>query len=358
VLPGPVPYTTVSPPLTAYSPTPPGFTRYVFHITSTQRVRVGVDQQGRPTSVRVRERLAVSGRGDYEFGITGPIADVRPAPGTDSQPGLRVNQILWAGFSPGRKVLAADVTLRPRPAAPFLPVRLELHREGGGVSLSVVNATRTPVIEYAGVVRPREIAALLDETRRAARAGARLTPARATFLGLVRERTPRPLIEAPIHVEGELRLPGARPARFSGTLGDGEPLGMRVHAEGSGRAWVRLRAWPVPVTRLLRPPGASTWTAAIERRPLPGAFLLHRLLQTRMQMVRADQYHTFLSNPDADGRNRIVYDYEIAAARQRLAAPAPKPDSGGGGGGALVVLLVVGGSLLGAGAALVAWAHS
>ena len=124
VLPGPVPYPTVSPPLVGYGPAPPGFTRYVFHITSDQRVRVGVDEEGRPTAVRVRERLGVSGRGDYQFAITGPISDVRRAPGSESEPGLRVNQVLWAGFSPGRKVLAADVTLRPRAAAQHV----EVHR--------------------------------------------------------------------------------------------------------------------------------------------------------------------------------------------------------------------------------------
>jgi hypothetical protein len=72
-------------------------------------------------------------------------------------------------------------------------------------------------------------------------------------------------------------------------------------------------------------------------------------------MVRTDQYKTYLSNPDADGRNRIVYVYETAAVRSRPVAPAPERDSGGG---PLVVLLVVGASVLGAGAALVAWAHS
>jgi hypothetical protein len=72
-------------------------------------------------------------------------------------------------------------------------------------------------------------------------------------------------------------------------------------------------------------------------------------------MVRADQYKTYLSNPDADGRNRIVYVYETAAVRSRPVSPAPERDSGGG---PLVVLLVLGGSVLGAGAALVAWAHS
>jgi hypothetical protein len=355
VLPGPVPYPTVSPPLVGYGPAPPGFTRYVFHITSTQRVNVGVAGEGRVTAVHVREHLAVSGRGDYQFAISGPIDDVRAAPGSDSEPGLRVNQVLWAGFSPGKKVLAADVTLRPRAAAPFLPVRLELQREAGGVTLSVVNATPTPVLEYVGFVRPQESAELLDATRRAALAGVRLSPAHAKFIGSVSERHPRPELEAPIRVEGELRLPGSPPVRFSRTLGDGAPLAIRVHANGSGRAHVRLRAWPVPVERLLRPPGASTWAAAVSRRHVPAASLLQRLLQTRLRMVRADQYKTYLSNPDADGRNRIVYVYETAAVRSRPVSPAPERDSGGG---PLVVLLVLGGSVLGAGAALVAWAHS
>jgi hypothetical protein len=72
-------------------------------------------------------------------------------------------------------------------------------------------------------------------------------------------------------------------------------------------------------------------------------------------MVRAEQYKTYLANPDADGRNRIVYEFETVAAPPRRTAPAPQRDSGGG---ALVVLLVVAASVLGAGAALVAWAHS
>jgi hypothetical protein len=355
VLPGPVPYPTVSPPLVGYGPAPPGFTRYVFHITSSQRVKVGVDEEGRATAVQVRERLGVSGRGDYQFVITGPISDVRRAPGSESDPGLRVNQVLWVGFSPGRKVLAADVTLRPRGAASYLPVRLKLRREDGGVTLTVVNATRTPVLEYVGFVRPRESAALLDETRRAALAGVRLRPAHATFIGSVTERLPHPSIEAPITVEGELRLPGSAPVPFSRTLGDGGPLVIRVHAKGSGRPHVHLRAWPVPVDRLLRPPGASTWKAAVKRRHLPAASLLRRLLEARLRMVRADQYETYLSNPDADGRNRIVYEYETAAAPPPPPAAAPKRDSGGG---PLVVLLVLGVSVLGAGAALVAWAHS
>ena len=355
VLPGPVPYPTVSPPLVGYGPAPPAVTRYVFHISSDQRVRVGVDQEGRPVTVRVRERLDVSGRGDYQFAITGPISNVRRAPASDSEPGLRVNQVLWAGFSPGRKVLAADVTLRPRGAAPFLPLRLALRREDGGVTLAIVNATRTPVFAYAGFVRPQESAALLDQTRRAALAGFRVRPAHATFIGAVDQLTPRPLIEAPMRIEGELRLEGSSPLPISATLGDGRPLAIRVHADGSGRAHIRLRAWPAPVEKLLRPIGASTWQEAVRRRHLPAGSLLRRLQEARLRLVRVDQYETFLANPDADGRNRIVYEYETAAVRSPRVTPVRESDSGGG---PLVALLVVGASVLAAAAALVAWAHS
>jgi hypothetical protein len=122
---------------------------------------------------------------------------------------------------------------------------------------------------------------------------------------------------------------------------------------------VKLTATPVPVERLLRPPGgAPTWTAASRRRVLPGPFLLTRLLQSRMRLVRADQYQSFLANPDADGRSRSVYVYETAKAPRQRAAAAPSGDDEGGGGGPLVILLAIGGAIVAAGAGLVAWAHS
>ena len=357
VLPGPVPYPTQSPPLVGRTAVSGGFTRYVFHIRSDQRIVVGVDGSGSPSSVRVRQRLDVGGRGDYQFGIAGPIEDVRRGPGSDSEPGLRADQLLWAGFSPGHKVLAADVTLQPGEAARYLPLRLQLAPTGDGVTLTATNATTTPELEYAGDTRPAQLASLLDRTRLSALAGDRLIAAYATFYGLVHERSQKARIEAPLRVEGELRVGGGEPVRFARTLGDGLPLQLRVHAEGSGTPHVRLTARPVPVERLLRPPGASTWAGALRRRPLPARFLLQRLLESRMRLVRADQYQAFLSNPDADGRRRSVYVYETAKAPQRRAAPAPAPESGGGS-GPLVLLLAIGGSIVGAGAALVAWAHS
>jgi hypothetical protein len=265
-----VPYPTQSPPLVGKTAVGGAFTRYVFHIGSDERVLVGVDDLGSPSSVRVRQRLAVRGRGDYQFVISAPIEDVLPGPGTQSDPGLRADQVLWAGFSPGRKVLSADATLRTADAVQYLPLRLQLARTGDGVTLAVTNATVTPEAEYAGTVRAPQIAQLLDRTRRSALAGERLAPAYATFYGLVRQRMQKTPIEAPLRVEGVLRVGDGTPVHFSRALGDGSPLTLRVHAPGSGKAHVALTAVPVPVERLLRPPGgAPTWTAAVRRGRCP-----------------------------------------------------------------------------------------
>lgn len=357
VLPGPVPYATQSPPLVGKTVVGGAFTRYVFHIASDQRVVVGVDEEGSPVFVRDGQRLDVRGRGDYQFAIPGPIDDVLPGPGSESNPGLRADQVLWAGFSPGRKVLAADVSLRTADASQYLPLRLRLSRSGDGVTLEATNATTTSQLEYGGRVHAPQIAGLLDRTRGSARAGRRLAAAYATFYGAV-QQSQRAQIEAPLRVEGELRAGDGEPVRFSRILGDGFPLALRVHASGHGKPRLRLTAVPVPVDRLLRPPGgAPTWTAALRRRPLPAPSLLRRLLETRMRLVRADQYQSFLSNPDADGRSRSVYVYRSAAAPKASASvPASAPEESGA--GPLVLLLAIGGSIVAAGFAVVAWAHS
>jgi hypothetical protein len=357
VLPGPVPYPTDNPPLLGRTPLPPAYLGPLLHIASTDRVVVGVGPDGSAVNVVAHQRLLVRGKGDYQLAISAPVEDVRAAAGSDSEPGLRIDQVLWAGFSPGRKVLAADVTLRPRGAGKYLPVHLRLRRDGDRVTLTVLNTTPTGESLYAGPTHPAELAGLLDATRRASLAGQRLTAAYATFFGLVRVPRRKAPIEAPIRVDGELRLPGQAPVSFSRTVGDGHPLAFRVSARGSGTPLVHLLARPAPVVSLLRPPAAATWAEAVRRRPLPAAFLLRRLLETRMRLVRADQYQSFLSDPDADGRSRSIYEYESLAASAPRVAAAPG-DGGGDGTSALLVVAIALGSVALAGGGLVVWAHS
>jgi hypothetical protein len=368
LLPGPTPFPTQSPPLVTANAPPSVLLPFRVTAKADERVAVGVDRDGRVVALRARHRLVLKGKGDYQIVIGAPVEDVRAALDSDSQPGLRTGQILWAGFSPGRKVLAADARLHPDAAAPFLPLRLRVRRDGDRYALTVTNATEVSEIAYAGTGMRSELAALLDRTRRESLAGERLSPAYATILGLVRHRDEAARIVAPFRAEGVLRF--SRPptavrggtlhgttVAFAATLGDRAPLSLTVEVRGGGTPRLRLVARPAPVVRGLAPPGAQTWKGAARRRRLPVRLLLDRLIDTRMQLVRADQYQSFLANPDPQGRNRTVYVYETTAA------PAPRASSGSsdsssGGASALLVALVIAGSVLGAGAAVVAWAHS
>jgi hypothetical protein len=109
---------------------------------------------------------------------------------------------------------------------------------------------------------------------------------------------------------------------------------------------------PTAVVRGLRPPGGgASWRSS----RLPADALLRRLIDTRMELVRSDQYQGFLANPDSLGLNSTSYVYETASARR--AAPVATSSSGGSS-GTLVVLLAIGGAIVAAAVGLVAWAHS
>jgi hypothetical protein len=369
LLPGPGPYPTQSPPLAVRGAPAPAFLPFRVTARTDQRVVAGVNGDGRVVSLRVRHRLVLSGSGDYQILIGAPVVDVQAGPGSQSEPGLRTGQILWAGFSPGRKVLVADAQLRPAAATPFLPVRLHARREGHRYSLTVTNATETSEIAFTGAGRSRELAGLLDQTRRQELRGERLASAYATVTGLVHVRRQAAHIAAPLRVEGVLRFPGRPSAAHGGavrgstvtfavTLGDGRPLSTTVEVTGGGVPSLRLVAQPRPVLHRLRPPRGRSWRAATRQKRIPARRLLRRLIDTRMEAVRSDQFQSFLSNPDTRGRNRTFYVYETSSAPSRSPGPAAVTADDSGGLDPLVLALVVVGSLVAAGAAVVAWAHS
>ena len=367
LLPGPTPYATQSPPLVAGGAPPPVSLPFAVRGRAVERVLAGVGPGGELLSLRVLHRLVLTGKGDYLIVIGAPVEDVRAGAGSDSQPGLRTDQILWSGFSPGKKVLAADAELRTSEAGRFLPLRLRAVREGDSYSLTITNATTVSQIAYAGKGFRRELAGLLDQTRRESLAGERLSTVYATVDGLVRVRKDAARTSAPLLVEGSLRFPAApesarggrvrgRRITFSAVLGDDSPLSLRVDVRGGGGApRLHVVARPTNLVRALVPPGAPSWAAAVRRRAIPADVLLRRLIDTRMQLVRSDQYQAFLSNPDPQGTNRTVYVYESTATPRPKAVPTPEQDSGRGG---LVLVLAIAGSVLCAGAVLVLWAHS
>jgi len=367
LLPGPTPYPTPTPPLQTVGAPPWANLTFKIHASSDQRVRAGVDGQGRVVSVRVLQRLQLTGTGDYLIVVSAPVLDVKAAPGSQSEPGQRRGQILWSGFSSKRRLLAADAILRPGAAQPSLPLRLQARHEGDRYELTVTNTTTISEVAFQGAGTARELAALLDRTRQDSLAHRRLRPAYVTIRGLIAKRDEKARIAAPLLVEGELRFPTApsasrgatlagRTARFSFVLGDAGPLTRRIEVRGGGEPNLRLEARPDNIVRGLTPPGgASTWSAAAARSRLPVNALLQRLIDTRMALVRSDQFQGFLGNPDPLGRDATVYVYATAAATPRAAGSS---SGGSSGNGALMALLAVGGSVIAAGAALVAWAHS
>ena len=367
LLPGPTPYPTASPPLATVGAPPWATLTFKIHAHTDQRVHAGVDAHGRVVSVRALQRLHLTGTGDYLIVVSAPVLDVRAAPGSQSQPGQRRGQILWAGFSTKRRLLASDARLQPRAVRPFLPLRLEARRDGDRYELTVTNATTTAEIAFQGASTSPNVASLLDRTRADSLGGRRLRPAYVTISGLVSQRLRKVQIAAPFRVVGELRFPSApssasggtltgRNVRFAFVLGDEQPVTRRIVVAGGGEPKLRLEAEPDAVVRGLTPPGgASSWSAAVTRHPFAADTLLERLIEQRMELVRADQFQGFLSNPDQLGGNRTVYVYATAATPARVAGGS---SGGSSGGGALTALLAVGGSVLAAGVALVAWAHS
>jgi hypothetical protein len=369
LLPGPTPYPTQSPPLSIGAAPPAASLPFTIRARADERVLAGVGPAGEVVSLRVLHRLLLRGTGDYLLVIGAPVEDVRAAPGSDSQPGLRTGQILWSGFSPGQKILAADAELRPGEAREFLPLRLRVVREGDRYSLTVTNSTTVTESAYEGKGFRRQLAGVLDRTRRESLAGERLTTAYAPLDGLVRVRKNAPRIAAPLRVEGTLRFASApRSARggsirgktvsFSAVLGDASSLSLTVDVRGAqGAPRLQVVARPTNLVRALAPPRAASWTAAVRRRAIPADVLLQRLIDARMQLVRSDQYQAFLSNPDPQGTSRTTYVFKTAAALPPpTASPASDPGSGGANG--LVFALAIAGSVLGLGAALVVWAHS
>jgi hypothetical protein len=318
-------------------------------MSSVQRVLVGVDAVGKPVSIAVEQSLMLHKLGDYSFAVSGPIADVEAVPGSDSEPGLRRDAILWSGFSSGKKTLAARAKLRVGQASAVLPLRVSIERSGATVIVRGENTSAAPGPVLLGPVSVQQIEKALTATRRSLPLG-RAAP----DLYVTAQRVPvsqSEPIAAPLDVRGEL---GG--VRFRYRLGDGGPMSFTRRVPRAPRgAKLRLVVTPVSPSRLLRPPGASTWAEAVRRGSVDRARLLELASRARLAVARELQYQAFLQNPDATGRSSAVYVYETAV--RRAVAPSPAPEDSGKSGILSAVLLAVI-AVGGAGGLVVLWAHS
>jgi hypothetical protein len=319
-LPSPLAALSVTPPLGTGASAAAEGVRH--HVDSATRVRVAIDAQGTPFAVTATQRLVVSQPGDYYFTIGAPLTDVAPAYGSQSTPGLRTATIIWAGFNPGKRVLAARATLQPAAVASSLPLRVSTR--GGKVTLT--NATGITTTAFSADALKPQLETFLAGLRRATRTGTAPTGGGALV-------TSQP-------VQTTVRI--IAPLRVTGTI-------------GSQRVSVRLGPRPVSF-----PAGRVRLTVSVlhpSPHPGPGVSgraLLDVAVRASLESARARQYDSFLGNPDPSGSSVSTFSY-VSETRPAPAVAVVSQEHGRGTVG--IALWVFGGLAALAGGAL-AWARA
>jgi hypothetical protein len=318
-LPSPVAPVSPAPPLEGGATSSAESVRH--RVRSATAVHVSVDATGVPFRVVATQRLDVRVLGDYFFTVGAPVVVAARAPGSGAAPGYRPGAVVWAGFDPGRRILAARITLEPARAARSLPLAI---RVGDGRTV-LVNATRVRVPAYAADAEPGPLRRFLAVLAAAARTGATPLAATATITS-----TP---VAVPVSVAAPLRVRGTIGGRAVSLL-----LQDRAVIPATGH--VDLRVDPVAALPVA-PPGAG------------GRALLDTATRAALTLARVRQYESFLGNPDPAGASRSSYRY-VTAARPTAAPPPSAPGSSSRWTTALALVATGAALMLG----LVAWSRS
>src|SRR5437764_6138278 len=227
-------------------------------------VVVEVGPTGAPTRVLDTQRLVIHGQGNYVIRELGP-ARAADGIGDTVPPVLELGTVVWQGFSPGRRELAARLTLDPTIEAARLPmqVRLSLERPDGSsnpwgpagrapadgtAKVTLTNQTSSTRAVDTGLADLAPLVATIERLRAAA-AHPRTAVPPAAGAGLPTvvpgdNRGERPIdVVAPLHVAGTLTVAGTS-ATVSGP--GTTPIAGGVRIDGTLHASV---TFTVPVRR-------------------------------------------------------------------------------------------------------------
>lgn len=286
-------------------------------------IDVAVDEGGRPVGGRLRQDLTLDGVGDYVLEIP-EEADRAATPegasdeqGAPSRPGLRDGTVVWEGFSPGRRVLAAVADLGPDAMGNRFPVRLTISPPGAGggagpVTVTIANATTLPVPVADGTPAAAPLAEALAAARAELAAG-RFPRAGSAGVPLTIPGTAGPnasvSVTPTVTVGGEVRFgDGARPA--AGPLDAGLPLAL----VGAGPVALGLTLSFQPP-----PPGALAADLRTEEGRRQGLRALQTVLATGL---RARDYGPYLAGVD---RAVTTTGFTVGLAPPPPPAPVPPP---------------------------------
>ena len=345
-------------------------------VVNDEVVLVGLDGSGLPARVVVEQRLRLSGEGDYQVRERGP-ARASEALGDEPPPVTKFGAVVWQGFSPGSRELAARLTLDPLLEAARLPLAISVSYDGrplepggrvpaaGTVLVTLTNTTSQPATLPTAADAPAgPLAAALDAARAAALApaGPRLPAAGAGLSASVPatgEATVTATTGVPLRVTGSLSAIGedgaplavavtgpgtSREGTVTGTLPPGATASLQVDMPTSGRLDLDLTAIPSLDSRTLDPPGgAASWAAWAASRPTTEArrAALDLLVSTAATGARATSYSPYLG-ADLPGTGTTTYRFSFAEPEQAAAVRAPleaKPGALAAAGVALLLLL-------------------
>jgi hypothetical protein len=316
-------------------------------LDNAEAVRVGLAQDGTPVSVVVVQRLSIRGLGDFRFVVPAPAVAAVPAGGSQSLPGLRQAGIVWQGFSPGRRLLGARITLRPAPAAAGLPLRVSVERHNGLTRVRLENRTVRQFAITRGTAPLPALQAVLARVRH--ELGREVAAGRP--LPMVLERVQgQPTVQqivpfdSPLSVAGTITVAGGRTARLDTTLGGDHPRSRVVELRGEGRVTIALDAAFERDRRKLLPTAGELASSSDP---------VHALQTALARTAVALQFQQYLASPQPGGASRTTYRYVTA----RAAAIAPAPTRGDDGPSALLLALIAIGGLAVLGGLTVLWAH-
>jgi hypothetical protein len=307
--------------------------RFLRALENRERVVVGMDENGKPHSVRVLQTIVLKRLGDYVLTVPAPVLSVTPGPGTESQPGRRENQILWEGFSPGRRVLAAWADLRLAESVAGLPVEVKV--EPGAVT--VRNATGVTVPSFSAEPDPVSLNQVSGRVRSSIKAD--VFP-EGLNVGLRGSKTPEQLrVAAPLRLRGTVRVGGER-IPFSGRLDGVRRSELRVPIpEGDPKIEVQVRPDDIELPRPASDPRA----------------LLAQTIALELTYARVRQFDQFLSSPDQTGPSEATYIYRTTNPPLRPQELIPFGEDEDHTVGWIVLAL---GLAVALPAAAVVWAHS
>ncbi len=322
-------------------------------VRNDEVVRVGLGPGGAVQVVRVEQRLRLTGEGDYQVRERGPARAARSL-GEEPAPVTKFGAVVWQGFSPGMRDLAALLTLDPVLEEPRLPLAVgltfqppggparDLGPQGvvpgaGTVTVRLRGRTALPAtLPTASATDLVPVATALDAARaQALRAGTTRLPTAGGGLpvsvpaGAVEQRPGRQAL--PLRLTGLLRAegatasgPGTTPVpggvRLAGTLpGDGEVV-FTLTVPGPTALELDLQAVPALDPRALLPPGgAASWVAwaASDRPAAERRAALDLLVDVAATGARAAAYAPYLG-ADLPGTGSTVFRWTFAPAPEAV----------------------------------------